>query len=200
MMPEKVCQKISHKTSSWEYILILEARIFLLHFVFCLREDLYLLMWCHAWHCGVFSCWHSKPEGDFPFPVLALPLELAAERATSLLVWCAFEEISNTPKLVILFALTVNMLVSDHKTAIIAYQCVFTFSYTFHGPASPTRGGEISLGKRKGKVWVGWCLEVFLACHEFPVSHLDCSGARQCCPKERGKSFGQVYSRRWNPV
>lgn len=67
---------------------------------------------------------------------------------------CAFEEISISPKLVIWFPLTVNVLVSD--MCIIAYWCVFTFSCIFHGwPLLPEWDGEISLGKREEKVWAG---------------------------------------------
>lgn len=72
-------------------------------------------------------------------------------------------------------------------------------AYSMDQPLLSEWGGEISPGKRKS-LGSGWCLEVFLACHEFPVSYVVCSGARQCYQKERGKSFGQGYSQRWHLV
>lgn len=70
-------------------------------------------------------------------------------------------------------------------------------TYSMGQPLLPEWGAEISLGKRKEKVWAEWCLEVSLACHEFPVSYL--AYREQCYQKERGKSFERVYSRRWHP-
>lgn len=59
--------------------------------------------------------------------------------------------------------------------------------------------GEISLGEREEKVWAMEMLGS-VSCMPWISSFTPvCSGVRQCYQKERGNSFGQVYSRRWHP-